>query len=83
VTIDEEFLIAGLDSTAVPSDGEEFPHIASTEQLKAALSQLYASFKKYSNYELEEKSTNHHNCRKAALLSQLLIKSKLLQVLGV
>ena len=37
---------------------------------------------KYNVYELDLKTTNHHNCRKSALLSQLLIKNKLLSVLG-
>jgi hypothetical protein len=32
--------------------------------------------------EMENKSTNHHNCRKSALLSKLLIKNKLLMLLG-
>ena len=31
---------------------------------------------------LDNKTTNYHNCRKSALLSMLLIKNKLLMVLG-
>lgn len=50
--------------------------------MKGAVLSLYASFKKYKDYELEGKTTNHHNCRKSALLSLMLIKSKLLLILG-
>ena len=48
-----------------------------------AVKQIYKSFKRYESYELESKTTNHHNCRKSALLSMLLLKNKLLTVLGI
>ena len=51
----------------------------SPDSLWAALKSLFASFSHYQGYEIEEKTTNHHNCRKSALLSQLLIISKSLQ----
>lgn len=58
-----------------------FPNLPdlSPDSLWATLKALYASFSHYQGYELEERTTNHHNCRKSALLSQLLIISKSLQ----
>lgn len=55
----------------------------SKEDLLAGLRNLYGSFKKFDSVELENKTTNFHNCRKSALLSQLLIKNKLLTIIGV
>ena len=43
---------------------------------------LYASFGRYSSYQLDNKANNYHNCRKSALLSQMLIKNKLLMIIG-
>jgi len=45
------------------------------------LANLFASFKKYQAYNMEDRSVNGHNCRKSAYLSEMLLKHKLL-VLG-
>jgi hypothetical protein len=46
----------------IPEDGKEFPIIEETSDLTQSLQLIYSSFKKYESYELENKSTNHHNC---------------------
>lgn len=52
---------------------------ASKEHVSAALTALFGSFSHYAGFEIDQKTTNHHNCRKSALLSQLLMLSKSLQ----
>jgi len=72
--VDSAFL-ESLDSHPQPVD-QAFPDF-DWEQPLDSLKTLYASFKKYENLELDNKSTNHHNCRKSSLLTQLIIKNKL------
>ena len=83
LTLNSSSLTTDLVSTPVPQP--LFPPLAdlSKDALYMTLKTLYASFTYYHSYELEKKTTNHHNCRKSALLSQLLLISKGLQRLCI
>jgi hypothetical protein len=61
----------------------EAPFSGIDGDLKSAIVHIYTSFNRYMSLDMDNKTTNYHNCRKSALLSKLLIKNKLLMLLGV
>lgn len=81
VSITEEFILSLL---SAPTSLPDFAplQVLTKESLISHITNLYASFGKYVSHELDNKTSNYHNCRKSALLSQLLIKNKLLMVAG-
>jgi len=81
VSMTEEFIISLL---SAPTSLHDFAplQVLTKESLISHITNLYASFGKYVSHELDNKTSNYHNCRKSALLSQLLIKNKLLMVAG-
>jgi len=78
LTLNSDTLTADLSTAPVPEP--LFPSLVdlTKDALWSLLKSLYASFSHFQNYQLDQKTTNHHNCRKSALLSQLLIISKVL-----
>lgn len=81
VEITEDFILSEINSATLLPDFAPLQALTK-ESLKEHFINLNASFGKYASYELENRASNYHNCRKSALLSQLLIKNKLLMALG-
>ncbi|CDW74130.1 UNKNOWN [Stylonychia lemnae] len=76
-TIIDQAFVESLDQQNIPEDGQQFQPFDFNNALDS-LRHLYASFKKYESLDLDNKTTNYHNCRKSSILSQLLLKNKLI-----
>lgn len=81
VSITEELILTQLNN---PTSLPDFASLQTLtkESLMEHVINLYASFGKYVSFDLDNRTSNYHNCRKSALLSQLLIKNKLLLIVG-
>lgn len=63
------------------AEGNDFKPLTG-DNLLQEIKSVYASFKRYESYEIDNRTTNYHNLRKNAMLTQLLFKHKLLTVLS-
>eukprot|EP00347_Sterkiella_histriomuscorum_P023059 403336110 len=78
IVIDKSY-IENLDSQEnIPLEEENTFKLFDLENHEQSLKNLYGSFKKYQSLHMENKTTNYHNCRKSAILSQLLLKNKIM-----